>query len=258
MKISTQLRDLGAARHRQRGVTLIELSVTVVIALFLLGGLFTIVQNTRKAYSSTTQLSQLQDSQRLAMTLITDVIQSSGYFPDPTKTDAGVAFPAAGALTAGQAMLGVQSVTAPEDQITVRYMTADQDGILNCLGSSNTTGANVTYTNTFDLAAADASGNRWLECTVDDGTPGPKTPQLLVNGLTNMQIFYGVKRNAASNDFNVDTYVRAADMSATDWQSVSAVRLILTFTNPVVAPGAPATITFERVIAVMNRAGVST
>ncbi len=247
---------MGAVRQRQHGVTLIELSVTVVIALFLLGGLLTIVQNTRSAYTSTTQLSQLQDSQRLAISLITDVIQSTGYFPDPTKTDAGIAFPAAGPLTSGQAMAGVQSVTAPEDAITVRYMTADKDGILNCLGSSNSSGANVTYTNTFDLAAADASGNRWLECTLDDGT-GPKT-QHLVNGLTNMQIFYGVKRNAGTNDLNVDTYVRAADMSVTDWQAVSAVRLILTFTNPVVAPGAPATISFERVIAVMNRAGVKT
>lgn len=256
MKTPRQLRFPGALRQRQRGVTLIELSVTILIALFLLGGLFTIVQNTRNAYTSNTQLSQLQDSQRLAMTLITDVIQSTGYFPDPTKTDAAIAFPAAGVLQAGQAMSGVQSGAAPEDAITVRYMTADKDGILNCLGSSNTSGANVTYTNTFDLAAADASGNRWLECTMDDGT-GAKT-QPLVNGLRNMQIFYGVKRNAGSNDFNVDTYVRAGDMSAADWQAVSAVRIILTFANPVAAPTAPATITFERVIAVMNKAGVKT
>jgi hypothetical protein len=91
---------------------------------------------------------------------------------------------------------------------------------------------------------------------MDDGT-GPKT-QPLVNGLKNLQIFYGVKRNAGSNDFNVDTYVRANDMSAADWQAVSAVRIILTFANPVVAPSAPPTITFERVIAVMNKAGVKT
>ena len=257
MKTATQSKPAGAGAHRQRGVTLIELSVTIVIALFLLGGLFTIVQNTRGAYTNNTQLSQLQDSQRLAMTMITDVIQSAGYFPDPTAADAGTSFPAAGAFQSGQAIVGAQSGIAPEDSITVRYVTfsgavGTGDGILNCLGQTNISGANVTYTNTFQLGPADGAGNRWLQCAMNGGAPTD-----LVNGLQNMQIFYGVKRTT-TNDFSVDTYVRAQDMQLTDWANISAVRIILTFTNPVVGGNAPATISFERVIAVMNKAGVKT
>ncbi len=55
------LRQVLPAAQRQRGFTLVELMVTVAIALFLLGGLFTIVQNVRKTNSNQQLLAQLQD-----------------------------------------------------------------------------------------------------------------------------------------------------------------------------------------------------
>lgn len=254
---------LAAARaNRQRGLTLIELSVTMVIALFLLGGVLLMVQNTRTTYTNQTQLAQLQDNERLAMTIMTDVIQSAGYFPDPTTGDAATAFPSAAPFAAGQAIVGAQSGSAPQDTITVRYMTQSKaagtgDGILNCLGASNTTGANVTYTNAFSLSAADATGNRSLQCTLSDGTT-TSAATVLVGGIQDMQVYYGVKRTT-SNDNNVDTYLRANDMQAGDWSKISAIRLILIFSNPVAPSGTTGkAITFERVIAVMNRAGVMT
>ena len=80
LRHSTTIRRLGRA---QLGFTLVELMITVAIALFLLGGLVTILQNVRSAYNNQQSLSQLQDQQRFAMTVITDVIQAGGYFPDP-------------------------------------------------------------------------------------------------------------------------------------------------------------------------------
>src|ERR1700733_9626046 len=73
----------GARRFAQRGFSLIELSIAVLIALFLLGGLVTLVQGFRRANGTQTALSQLQDNQRIAMTLITNVVQKAGYFPNP-------------------------------------------------------------------------------------------------------------------------------------------------------------------------------
>ena len=264
MNYKTHRMFLRLAPRRQSGLTLIELAVTMVIALFLLAGVLMMVQNTRTTYSNQTELAQLQDNERLAMTIMTDVIQSSGYFPDPTKNDAASAFPVDGTTfgKVGQAVSGAQSGSTPQDSITVRFRTSSTavglgDGILNCLGTSNTSGADHTYVNAFDLGAADASGNRALECTLStDGVAA--APQTLVGGIQDMQIYYGVKRTT-TNDFNVDTYLRANDMQPTDWVSVTSVRLILTFANPV-APGtgAAAPIKFERVIAVMNRAGVMT
>lgn len=261
--MNSSTRTLGRARLRQRGLTLVEMTVTILIALFLLAGLFSMVQSTRHTYTNQTQLAQLQDSERMAMTLLTDVIESAGYYPDPsiyTKT----ILPSGGIWSAaGQGIYG----TAPggnQDTIAIRFATKSGDTIINCLGNTNTTGAPVVYTNTFSLSAPDASGNRSLQCTLDDGSGVAALPVSLVSGVQAMQIYYGVQTKAPPasnpNDTNVDTYLLGSEMTAADWPNVTAVRITLTFNNPLVAPSSNAakTITFQRVIAVMNRAGVST
>jgi type IV pilus assembly protein PilW len=238
-----------AAAVRQRGLTLVEMMVAITIALFLLGGVLLILQQTRATFTNTNRLSQLQDGQRLAMTIITDVVQSAGYFPDPTTYTAVTAFPSTSPYAATQVVTGTHAVTAPEDTLGVRFMTGTGDGILNCLGGSNSTGAAVTYSNVFHIT----SGS--LFCDLNDGTATTSTA--LVDGVENLQVWYGVKRDFSADNFNVDTYLRPGDMTAADWQNVTAIRVVLVFTNPLKGqPGQPNTIPFERVIAVMNRAGV--
>ena len=105
-----------------------------------------------------------------------------------------------------------------------------------------------------------------LQCRLTDGGTGAviNGPLTIVNGVANLQVYYGVKRNSAPADYNVDTYLTADQMNTAgpngnDWLNISSVRVILTSTNPLAAqPGQPATIAFERVIQVMARAGVHT
>jgi type IV pilus assembly protein PilW len=252
------------SRACQGGLSLIELMVTVVIALFLLAGVGYMLQNTRRAYTNQNQLQQLQDSQRLAMTLLGDVIQNAGYFPDPTQNTIDTALPVvAGTWQQEQAInAAAQTAPAPGDSITVRYMTTGGDGILNCLGGSNqqATGTTDTYTNQLYLTAPDASGSSTLQCKLTDTGNTVNSTQDLVTGLTNMQIWFGVK-TSGTGDNNVDTYLRPSEMgTGANWLNITSVRIQLTFLNPLAAPSAPAaqkTIDFERVIAVMSRAGVT-
>src|SRR6476646_7039124 len=103
--------------RQQCGFTLVELMVTVGIALFLLGGLVTIVQNVRQTSLTQQALAQLQDEQRFAMTVITDAIQSAGYFADPIN-NTNAALPAAAnpaptaAFQAGWVFAGSHTVGA--------------------------------------------------------------------------------------------------------------------------------------------------
>ena len=246
----------------QRGFTLVELMVTVAIAMFLLAGLVTILQNVRSTYASQQSLAQLQDQQRFAMTVLTDVIQAGGYFPDPLGMTPGSALPAAGAYQVGQAFTGTQGAT---DSIGVRYRTANGDGVILCDGSSNTgvPPGSQLYTNVFTVVPPVGAVPGQLQCTLTIGAAA-NAPLTLVTGVQGLTIYYGVKRNPAVVDYNVDTYLTANQMllagpNGNDWLNISSVRILLTFTNPLAGqPGQPGTIIFERVIEVMARAGVHT
>jgi type IV pilus assembly protein PilW len=258
---------------RCRGFTLVEMLIAILIALFLLGGVMTIVQDTRRATSSQTQSTQLQDDVRLAMSMLTAIIQTSGYYADPFGTAPAIALGPAAPFAAGQAVSGTGAfaAAAPGDSISVRYQTNTGDGILNCAGTSNTTGAPVVYVNTFSL---DAAGD--LQCTLSSGgvaaapivlipaiTTGPNQLK-----ITNLQILYAVQTNAtpaAQCDTSMltanqcaDGYLDAAQLSAktingqTAWNYVVSVRVTLSFLNPLGGPD----LKFTRVIGIMNRMGV--
>jgi type IV pilus assembly protein PilW len=244
-------------RAGQQGYTLVELAIAVGIGLFLVGGVLTMLQNTRTAFGTQNQHAQLQDNERLAMMMIADVIQAAGYFPNPTGNSAAFALPATAPFTSGgQAIFGTYSAAAPGDTIQVRYQTANNDGILNCSGSSNTTGGNNVYVNVFSVTAGGQ-----LICTMN-GTQYPLVGgQTVVGGqnltVQNMTILYGVSTGATNN---VDTYMNANQVAASgNWGNVTTVQVTLTFNNPLYVAanqGQPQLISFKRVIGVMNRLGV--
>jgi type IV pilus assembly protein PilW len=246
-------RNLVPNGARQRGLTLIELLVSMAIAVFLLGGLLTIVGNTRRTFGAQNLMAQLQDNQRLTMTLIGDVIQEAGYFPDPTTNVSAAVLPVvAGTFpTAGQSITGTYAAATPGDSITVRFATAPNDGVINCIGGTNKTAVNpLVYVNAFSI---DASGNLICKLTAN----GVTTQATLVSGIQNLRVLYGVITNPALGNGAVDTYLRADQMTATNWTNVVSVQVTVTFVNPLAGqPGQPATIPFQRVVGVMNRTGV--
>jgi type IV pilus assembly protein PilW len=251
------------AIRRQRGYTLIEIMIALVIALFLLWGLGTMVAGTRQTGSNQMLLAQLQDQQRLAMSMLSDVIQRAGYFDtnkylaatDALTTPATV--PATGlTLLKGQSLSGTHTSISAPDTIAVRYSTSGSDGIINCNGATSTTGA-TTYTNYFSVIPATTGANATpsqLQCSKDgksdDGVP-------LVSNVVNMQMWYGVS-TGASNTANVDTYMTADQVTASagGWLNVTSVRVTLTFNNPLwPQAGQPQYVYFTRVIALQTRAG---
>jgi type IV pilus assembly protein PilW len=250
----------SASGSLHRGFTLVELMIAILIALFLCGGLLTLVQAMKRTSGVQSGLSQLQDNERMAMTLIADVIQSTGYFPNPTINTAASSFPIVPPFTtAGQSLIGTGNWTdpAPGNSITVRYTTAGTaagDNTINCTGNPSV--APTSFTNTFSVDVATGS----LICALNGGAP-----VFLVGGVTDLQIYYGVQTNPGVSNNSADTYLDANTVSAGNyWAQVISVKITLTFVNPLYGTLAgqsltvPQTIPFTRVIDVMNRTGVTT
>ena len=215
----------------QAGFTLIELMVAIALALFIVAGLSVLFVNLKTTFTSQDQQAQVQDSQRLAMTMLTTTIQSAGYFTDPVHNaqvgalpPSTVANPDGTSFAAAQGIGGTSGTVGPagtSDTLNVRYQTASGDGIMNCLGGSNPAGAPgaMVWVNSFAVNA-----NKELTCAVNGGTA-----VALVSNVAQINLVYGVD---TSGDGKVDTYLSAnAITTANLWGSVHSAKLTVRFVN---------------------------
>jgi type IV pilus assembly protein PilW len=244
-------------RLSQRGFTLIEIMIALLLGVFMLAALLTVVQTNRNVYGDQNQLAQLQDNERMAMNLMADVIQSAGYFPNPTLNTRSGSLTAVAPFAVGQSISGTYTAAVPGDAIYVRYMTAGGDGILNCSGLSNTNGVNTLYVNKFYVAGGQLVCS--MNGTVYNLVSGV-TNNTTTLGVTNLTILYGVQTSASTTGNNVDTYMNATQVTAGNyWSDVVSVMIELTFTNPLYktygTTTQPSTVYIQRVVGVMNKLG---
>ena len=255
----TPRHSLPSRTRALRGFTLVEMMVAILIGLFLTGGLLTLVVAMKRTSTNQSGLSQLQDNERMAMQLVTDVVKSTGYYPSPLTNSAASQFGVIAPFTfAGQALVGSGAYTAaaPGDTLTVRYATTGTDNVINCTGNTSSVGA-ATFVNTFSIV------NGYLQCqlVVNGGAP---TTVLLIPGLQSLQVYYGVQTNTGAATNSVDTYMDAPSIGALGyWNNVKSVMVTLWFVNPMYGqPGqtnaSQQYIPFTRVIAVMDKTGVTT
>ncbi len=266
-------------RATERGYNLVEVMVAITISIFLLMGLFSILQQTRKTSTTTTGLSQLQYDERVAMTVMTDIIESAGYVPEANGSGQSlfVADAGGGFATQGQIISATGHPTG--ERLTMRYDLATNDTTLKCDGSTNT-GPEQVYKEIFEIDPDPATGVNQLVCVPGDGFAGVP----LVNNVVNLTFQFAVNTTSAasatqsnalgpnteSSDATgygcpADTYIATANMSQSDWTNVCAVKVDIVFLNPLYqppcqpapTPGQLQYVTFERVIGLLNKTGVN-
>jgi type IV pilus assembly protein PilW len=261
---------MNSIRTNQRGLSLISLLIALTIGVFLLAGLFDLWLQTRNTFQAQGYLAQVQDSERMALTVMANTIQSAGYYPlwENYSTSSSVppptpllstlnAFPtAANFSVAGQYISGTTLTTATGvyaagDLIVVRYMadTGANGKQLDCLGQSHT---NLTIvTNTYSVSSG---ANPALQCEVDtESTSGAVTlgtPQAVIANVSNLTALYGVD---PTNTGSVTEYLDATAVgSSAFWPSVRSVVVQLQFNNPMYGQSGQTkkTFTVTRVVAV--------
>jgi type IV pilus assembly protein PilW len=245
------------SRAAQSGFTLIELMIAVFIGLFLMGGLLTLVSAMKRTSGIESSLGALHDSERMALTMVNDVVQQAGYFPAPLTNSAAAQFLVVAPFTsAGQSIYGTDAGTggAPLDELYVRYASAGGDGVMNCAGAVSPVGTPANWISRFRV---DGSGN--FQCLLTTNGAAAAQWVTLATGVKYLGILYGVQTNPASKTFSVDRYLTATQVAG-NWGNVISVQFTLYFNNPLSnQPGqTAATIPVTRMIAIMNRVGVNT
>ena len=168
----------------QRGATLVELMVSLVVGLLVVlvaSSLFLATKRTNRAQSDN---AVLQETGRYVLGALGRELRMAGY----RDYAAGVGF------TAAAPPLGMANGTGlnGSDELTVRYFGSNavgggaDSGVLDCVG--NPVAANVLATSRYFVAVDAVSGEPALQC---EASSAPGAPVVLVTGVESLQILYG-------------------------------------------------------------------
>lgn len=143
-------------RRRQRGVSLIELMVSLALSMVVLLGVIDLFIAYQHQYRLQTQLAQVQDSGRFVTDVLTRELRKAGY----AEWQKAQTFPATSQFAQGAIVAGGDST------LRVRYYGSTDEPLQDCLGGR---------LESADIARATLSLNasQGLNCAVDGTSPQP-------------------------------------------------------------------------------------
>lgn len=220
-----------STRRQHSGFTLVELMIALTLGLIVVGAGIFIFLSSQRSFSAQEGLSEIQESARNGIRMMTVTLRTAGYRNDPVnQIDPSSLFISPRlAIQGGESgpppsYLGVTSTNMKSntDSVTVAAIGNGDSGVRTCLGDAipeGTVGVSAFY-----LTPANSSGISSLQCATEQGGATRKEP--LITGVTDMQILYGL-----DSDGNLvsDKYVTATDVS--DWNTVVAIQVNLTLVS---------------------------
>ncbi|QTR51844.1 PilW family protein [Candidatus Thiothrix anitrata] len=237
-------------RKHQRGVTLIEMMIAMVVSLVLVAGVGTVYFSSKRSYQVRDELSQMNEAGRAALETLRKHLEHAGY-ATPSKLPLGAYF-----FVNGDPNLAVQSCgggkqnikdpndfnarstrdafNANGDAISVRFL-GDNNLFLDAAGGAlpdecrvgNAAGmdASLIY-NAFhvdnDGSTRDAN-NRLVPILYALGS-NVNNRQPVVNGIENIQFQYGIDTDGNGT---ADRFVNATNVGAANWESVVSIKVAI-------------------------------
>lgn len=200
-----------ALSHRRAGFTLVELLVAIAIGMALTVVVAQLFSHSRRTYTTTDDMSRMQENMRFAFQMLTHTVQLAGFHTAP-NVDADTVFP-----PAAPAIEGVEGAGTAPDQLTIRYqgfgatLGAADGSVSDCNG--NPVAAGVVAVNVYTIAVG-ANGANALFCNGVEA----------VSDVASMQILYG---EDTDNDRVANNFLNRAQV--TNMDNVRSVRLALLF-----------------------------
>lgn len=245
---------------RNRGLSLIEMMVSMVLGLFLIGGLTTMYLGSKKTDKIRAAVSDIEENARLTLNTLRAAIQHAGYKSvDNIILDKPFQTPTDGVIqnkfcNDSKAMITNSDLTTPPlefqgytkdgdlgDRITVVYRADNPDRgpvTFDCMGgdysndrvrqlSCSTDQPNGGMLNTGQSKIYNGlyvkQSDKTLRCL---GSRSAKGSQVLAENIENMQIRYGVTQTFG--DIKKTTYKNATQVETNgEWESVTSVQIAI-------------------------------
>ncbi|NCO72258.1 MULTISPECIES: PilW family protein [Shewanella] len=128
---------------KQRGLSLVELMVAMLISLFLTAGLFTMFSMSSSNVTTTSQFNQLQENGRIALAILERDLSQLGFMGDFTGTPGNITVSST-AVTNDCVGAGLNNASFPNAQPTgFRYLWGYEQGVspqsLACISPNSKT-----------------------------------------------------------------------------------------------------------------------
>lgn len=237
-----QTLTLPAPRHRQSGLTLVELMVALVISLIVVLVAATALLASRQGFTQVDAATQLRENARYAEHLIQRVAVQAGYrdvitfgAPSSASTFQGMSSPRPAVFgfdnrerqtehNSEQAEANERAEGSPgfgSDILVLRYQSAKIDGsnntdggFIDCAGNTidePSKDKNELFSNVFHIRLSNGEPN--LMCTRWSGANDSGSPTTLpiISGVENFQVLYGVD---GISDYESNTDFSDADSIA--------------------------------------------
>lgn len=199
---------------KQRGLTLIELMIALLLGLILTGGAMQVFLSSKESYRLMESNSQLAQNGRLALEFMTNAITMAGFRKD-LKTPYSSFFPQDSTFAQSEVIRGSDSA------VSVRYYGYDDAFNRDCLGNAIAAGNYTTVT--FSV-----NDSHQLVCQISGGTA-----HVMAENVDQLQIRYGL---TSIGKLAADRYVTASEITnGTKWTDVVAVRIGLLVNSGIAA-----------------------
>ncbi len=216
----------------ERGFSIVELMIALVLGLILLGGVIQVFLSSRQTYSANEAMSRMQENGRFALEFMARSARLAGYM-EPTLVT-GKPFPVVPTSTSGRCNVpnGVQGVLCSSngaggasDGVAFMFQPPLIDGVRrDCLGNTITSNTDLIINHFAIIPAAGttpaALGCRSYNATTSTWTAGPYL-QALVEGVDSLQVLYGVDNGG---DFRSPNQYVSADRVG-NWDRIRSVRI---------------------------------
>ncbi len=209
---------------KQRGMTLVELLISLALSLFLIAGMSEIFMQSQKNFTLERNLSDMTEDAVFILDFFTRSLSIAGYTSDGKRD----------VFTADNAVMGTKInfiqgdyLSGLDSELLYRFKVTDKNDLNHSLCTSTLDFKQNERITLYLYRDKDSNGVPVFYCKVKQEGTAPLNAKPLISQVEKIEFRYGVHLKNDLNNANDDTFCYAKSADVMDWQSVFAVKLFL-------------------------------